>query len=114
MNGVAGVWYWSPRLLSVAFVLFLSLFALDVFTGELGWHLMISFLIHLIPAFVLLVAVAIAWKYDLVGAFIFIGFGLWYSWSAGFDKPWSWYAAIALPPIIVGFLYLVSWGYRKQ
>jgi hypothetical protein len=105
--------YWSPRVLSISFVLFLSLFSLDIFNEHAGWNIIMPLLVHLIPALLLLVAVLIAWKYDLVGALVFVGFAIWYTWSAGFDRPVSWYLSIAAPAAIVGVLFLASW-YQKR
>jgi len=108
------IFFWAPRVLSIGFVLFLSLFALDVFSEYTGFGVLLPLLIHLIPSLILLVAVAIAWRYDLFGAIIFIGFALWYVWSAGFGRPWSWYAGIAAPAFIVGVLYVISWFQKKS
>lgn len=108
------VWFYAPRVLSLLFVAFLSLFALDAFSSPFEWHMLVGFAIHLIPSIVLLIALIIAWKYDWVGAGIFFGFALWYVWEAGFDKPWQWYAFIAGPALIVGILYLVSWFVKKE
>ena len=106
--------YWFPRILGVACVLFLSLFALDVFSEYTGWSIVLPLLIHLAPALLLLVAVAIAWKYDLFGTYVFFGFALWYVWSAGLDRPWSWYAFIAGPAALVGALFLAHWLYARR
>jgi hypothetical protein len=99
--------------LSIGFVLFISLFALDVFTGPFTPMMFVGFLVHLIPSFILLGAIVLAWKYDLVGVVMFLGFAAFYIWSVGFDRPWSWYAGIALPSAIVGILFLVNW-YQKR
>ena len=102
--------YWSPRILGILFVLFLSLFSLDVFTEDIsGWDLILGVLIHLSPAIFLLIIVMISWKYDLVGTLVFIGFAIFYVIAAGFDRPYSWYLAISLPSTIVGILFYFSW-----
>jgi len=101
--------YWSPRLLSLLFVGFLSLFALDVFGEYEGWSLILALFMHLLPSLALLVVIIIAWRYDLVGAAAFLAFAAWYVWTVGFDRPWSWYAAVAGPAIIVGALYSLNW-----
>jgi hypothetical protein len=47
--------YWTPRILTIVFILFLGLFALDSFEGEQSLlQKMGGFLIHLIPNFVLI------------------------------------------------------------
>lgn len=108
------IFYWLPRILSLLFVAFLSLFALDVFSEYQGWELIIALAIHLIPSFVLLVTAIIAWKFDLVGVVVFLGAAILYVWNAGFDKPWSWYAFIAGPAALVGLLYLGNFILRKS
>ncbi len=105
--------YWSPRILSIAFVLFLSLFALDVFGAYTGWELVTALLIHLLPSFVLLGVAIISWKYDMVGAVAFLGFAVFYVLMVGFDRPWSWYAGISGPAALVGLLFLLNW-FRKR
>jgi len=106
--------YWSPRILSLAFVLFLSLFALDVFGEYTGWDLIIALFMHLLPSFVLLIVIAISWRYDLVGAIAFLSSAAFYVYVAGLDHPWSWYAFISGPAAIVGILFLVSWFQNKK
>jgi uncharacterized membrane protein len=105
--------YWLPRILSLAFVLFLSLFALDVFGEYSGWAAIPALLIHLLPMFILLAFVIAAWKYDLVGLIVFPVFALGYVLLVGLDRHWSWYAAISGPAIIVGFLFFLSWAQKR-
>lgn len=106
--------YWLPRVLSIFYVLFLSLFALDVFTEYSGFNFLLPLLIHLIPSVVLLVISLIAWKYDLVGAIAFLSFALLYIGSVGWDRSWSWYAAIAAPSLLVSVLFLLSWLRKRR
>lgn len=114
MRPIEKILHWSPRILSICFVLFLSLFALDVFDGPFEPMMLVGFLVHLIPSFVLLAAVLLAWKYEVVGAVIFLGFPLLYLWDVGFDRPWSWYASIVAPSAIVGVLFLISWFQKRS
>ncbi len=106
--------YWLPRILSIAFVLFLSVFALDVFGEYSGWQAILGFLVHLLPSFVLLAVVLISWKHDLVGAVAFLGFAAFYVFTVGFDRHWSWYAGISAPAAIVGVLFLFSWFQKRK
>ena len=103
------VLYWTPRIASLLFVAFVSVFALDVFGEYRGMELAIALFMHLVPSLVLLAATLVAWRYDLFGAAAFIGFAFWYIWWAGFDRPWNWYASIAAPAALVGFLYALHW-----
>jgi hypothetical protein len=106
--------YWLPRVLGLVFVLFLSLFSLDVFGEFSGWHLVLALFMHLLPALILLGVIIIAWKYDLAGAAAFLFFAAFYTWQAGFDQPWSWYALISAPAAITGIAFLLSWLQKKK
>lgn len=114
MNYKNKIIYWLPRILSLGFVLFLSSFSLDVFTEYKGWETILGFVVHLLPAFVLLAVVILAWKYDLIGAIVFLSFAVFYVISVGFNRPWSWYASISLPAIIVGALFILNWFREKK
>src|ERR1017187_5010202 len=53
--------FWAPRVLSIAYIAFLSMFALDVFGEEHGfWRILLALTMHLIPTFVLIVALLLA------------------------------------------------------
>ena len=101
--------YWLPRILSICFILFLSLFALDVFSEYTGWKIIQALFMHLLPGLILLVLTIIAWKRDLVGMAVFFIFAVGYIFIAGLHHHWSWYALISGPCFIVGVLFLMSW-----
>jgi len=106
--------FWTPRVLSLLFVGFISIFALDVFNEYQGWAVVLPLFIHLIPSLFLLLVIAAAWKYELLGAALFFAGAILYVWEAGLDKPWSWYVFIAGPAALVGALYLLSWYMRRR
>ena len=59
------------------FILFVSLFAADAFSPGLTiWQQLGAFVIHLIPSFILLTFLIVAWKWELIGGIIFIIIGL--------------------------------------
>jgi hypothetical protein len=107
---------WTPRVLGILFVLFISLFALDIFEMRLGfWGTILGLFMHLIPSIVLAIAVALAWKWEWVGALGFLGWAVWYLlvfFQSGFD--WVTYVMIAGLPVLIGLLFLVGWAWRKQ
>ncbi|MFA6338462.1 MAG: hypothetical protein WCW87_00135 [Candidatus Paceibacterota bacterium] len=101
--------YWSPRVLSILFIMFLSLFALDVFdSGYQGWEMVTALFMHLLLPIVLLLVLIISWKRDLVGAIAFFAFAIFYVYMVGLDRHWSWYVAISGPAVITGILFLLS------
>ena len=101
--------YWAPRLLSLGFILFISVFSLDVFSEYSGVGIVLPLIIHLLPSVVLLLITAVAWRYELVGAVAFIGFATLYVLDVGLTRPLSWYLGIVLPAYLVGLFYLISW-----
>jgi hypothetical protein len=108
------VLFWTPRFMGILFVLFLSLFSLDVFDMELGfWETLLAWLIHSIPSVVLLVALVLAWKWEWIGALIFIGWAILYL-VAFRDQSLSAYLAISGLPAFIGLLFLLGWIWRKQ
>ena len=49
--------FWSPRVLTILFALFLSLFALDVFEEDRDfWGTALALFMHLIPTWIVLMA----------------------------------------------------------
>lgn len=110
--------YWTPRVLSIIFVLFLALMSLDVFEeGQGFWQAVGALVLHLIPAFVLLVVLLVAWKYEIVGAVGFILAGLVYI-ALLLNSPFAWYKLswaiqIAGVAFLTGILFLVGWRKKR-
>ena len=111
--------YWTPRILSIIFLLFLALFSLDVFEPELTfWEIVIGLLIHNIPVFILLAVLLISWKYEIVGGIAFILAGILYiAWILVNPFEWymlAWALQIAGPAFFIGVLFLINWYKKKK
>ncbi len=106
--------FWTPRIAGILFILFISLFALDIFDMKLGfWGTIVGLFMHLIPSILLTIAIVVAWKWEWFGALLFIGWALWYvAFMRGF--PWVAYVLIAGLPALIGLLFLVDWIWREQ
>jgi len=106
--------FWTPRIAGILFILFLSLFAWDIFDMGLGfWGTIVGLFMHLIPSIVLTIAIIIAWRREWVGAGLFLGWAIWYVASArGFD--WIVYALIAGLPALIGLFFLAGWIWRRR
>ncbi|MDD3032643.1 MAG: hypothetical protein PHX52_02150 [Candidatus Pacebacteria bacterium] len=102
---------WSPRILAIAFILFLSLFALDVFNEYEGWFIVVPLLIHLLPALILLSLTIVAFRFDLIGMLGFISFSIFYILLVGFSQI---FMIILAPAVIISLLFLLSWFYKKK
>jgi hypothetical protein len=87
---------WLPRILAILFVVFISLFAFDVFEEPL-WP--IALLIHLIPSFTLAGITFIAWKHEQLGGILFLLAGL--AMFLFFHS-----LALASPVFVIGLLFL--------
>jgi hypothetical protein len=107
--------FWAPRVLGILFALFVSIFALDVFGAGYGfWETILALVMHLLPVFALLIGLAIAWRWEWVGALIFLGFALWYLVQAWGQFPLSVYLVMAGVPFVVGVLWLIDWLYKPK
>ena len=116
--------HWAPRILCILAILFISIFALDAFDPDLTiGQQIIGFLIHLIPSFILLIVCVIAWKNELFGGVIFaiIGIALSpfvysknYNMNHSVSMSLGIIAAITLPFIIVGALFIINHFLKKK
>ncbi len=114
-NPVKRVVFWMPRVLCVLFAIFISLFALDVFGAGYGfWETIVALLIHLVPTGIVLIALAIAWRWEWIGAILFAALGVWYVIMAWGKFEWATYLLIAGPLFLIGALFLVNWLYRAE
>jgi hypothetical protein len=74
------VLHWTPRILCILAILFLSFFALDSFSTERTfWQNLAAFAMHLIPSFVLLIILLVAWRWEKAGGIILTIIGLAFS-----------------------------------
>ncbi|MBT8259738.1 MAG: hypothetical protein KJN82_00360, partial [Bacteroidia bacterium] len=77
MSQALKIVHWTPRILCILAILFLSLFALDAFGHEKSfWKQLLDFVIHLIPSFILLIILIISWKWELIGGIVFTVIGI--------------------------------------
>ena len=106
---------WSPRILGILASAFIGMFALDAFSpGKSFFEALPDFLVHLIPAFVLLALVGASWRWAWIGGVAFIGLAVVYASTMSRGRI-DWMFVISGPLAIVGALYLWSWfRYRER
>lgn len=107
-HGLRRAVHWTPRVLGLLFALFLALFSFDVFDMGLSpLEALGAFLLHSLPTFGLLAAVALGWRWPLAGGLIFIAWGIFYALAFhGLD--WIAYALIGVLPALIGLLFLAD------
>jgi hypothetical protein len=116
--------HWSPRVLCILAILFISLFALDAFSPELPlWKQITGFLIHLIPSYILIALLVLAWKKEFIGGLLFMIIGLVFTpiiYNHNYAMNHSvalslWIVAgITIPFVLVGLLFIISHFKKKR
>jgi hypothetical protein len=91
--------------------LYLGLFALDAFSGAKPLLRAIAdFVVHLAPVIVLLGVVALSRRREWLGGFVFTALAAAYAYLA--RRHPDWVIGVSGPLLLVGILYLRSWGRR--
>jgi hypothetical protein len=118
------VFHWLPRIICILAILFISLFALDAFAPGLTlWQQIGAFLMHLIPSFILLALLVVAWKWELTGGIIFSLIGLAlsplvyihnYEMNHSVGMSLGIISMITFPFVVVGILFIVSYFKKRQ
>ena len=124
MNTTIRLFHWIPRIICILAILFVSVFAADAFgPGRSIQEQLGDFIMHLIPSFILLAILFVAWKWELIGGILFLLIGLGLSpfiYWMNYDMNHSvWMSlgiilAITVPFIIVGILFIMSHYLKKK
>lgn len=105
---------WSPRVLGLLLTAFIGMFALDAFSeGKSLLRAVPDFIVHLIPAFILLAFVMLSFRRPWIGGVAFIGLAALYALTLSKGRL-DWMLAISAPLLVVGALFLWSWFQRAE
>lgn len=105
--------FWLPRILTILYACFLSLFALDVF-GHYGfWQTILALLIHLIPVWIILIALIVSWRWEWVGGVVYTALGVWYIVMTKGKAGLLTYAIMSGPLFLIGILFTAGWLTKK-
>lgn len=100
--------FWTPRILCILFAAFLTLFVADVFGESSGfWKTSAALLIHMIPVFIVIAVLVIAWRREWVGGVFFNVLALYYLFAN--LRHLDWVMAVSGPLFLIGVLFLVNW-----
>ena len=124
MKTTIRVIHWLPRIICILVILLISMLALDAFAPGLTiWQQLGGFLIHLIPTFILLVFLIIAWKWELIGGIIFVVIGLGLSpfiFMLNYNRNHSIGLSIGIilmitfPFLVAGILFIIGHFLKKK
>lgn len=107
--------YWTPRILVILFAVFISLFALDVFgEGYTIGETIVALVMHLIPTAVILIVLAIAWRWEWVGGLLFIALGALNILLFRDQSSWPAFLMISGPLFLAGALFLLNWFLKGE
>jgi hypothetical protein len=114
MNKFKTFLFWLPRVLTILFIIFLSLFSLDAFSEGYGyWEALGGFFMHNIPVFILLIVLLISWKWPEIGGLIFLGLGIFYLFLISGKAPLWGFLIVGVPVILIGLLFLFQKYFKE-
>ncbi len=101
--------FWTPRVLAILITALISLLALDVFSeGYSFGETLVALFMHLIPTFILVAAIIVAWKWPKIGGAIWIGLGIFYILMTRGRAELVTLLILAGVPIVIGVLFWIS------
>lgn len=109
--------YRTPRIAGILIIVFVSLFALDMFGGnEPWWKQLLGFVIHALPAILLAGLMVVAWRWEWVGfaafllaAVVFMRFVIG-SPQFGFGN----FLLFVSPMTLIALLFWAGWKWRDE
>ena len=116
--------HWTPRILCILAIAFISLFALDAFEPGLSiWQQLAAFAMHLVPSFILFMMLVVAWRWELTGGIVFMLLGLGlspfifthnYAMNHSVGTSLGVIMVITFPFFLVGLLFVTSYLVKKR
>ncbi len=109
---MAHVLSWVCRIVTILFILFISLFALDAFETEGSIAVKIAaFAVHLTPSMLLVAVLVLAWNWPLTGAYAFGLAGVYYALLVSGQDILA-YILISGPSILLCTLFAIDFALR--
>ena len=124
MKTVFKILHWTPRIICILAILLVSMFAFDAFESDQSiWQQISGFLIHLIPTYILVAFLIVAWKWELIGGVLFSLIGLGFApfiYQHNYHMNHSVWMSLGIilminfPFIVVGALFMVNHFMKKK
>ncbi|MBW2995463.1 hypothetical protein KY312_03845 [Candidatus Woesearchaeota archaeon] len=101
--------FWLPRILAIIYILFISMFALDIFAeySKIS-EILIGLFMHLIPSFILIGSTVLAWKKEKLGGIVFIVLSIAMAIFFNRNMEPMGFLIISLPVLMIGVLFLLD------
>jgi len=93
---------WSPRIIAILYIIFITIFAFDESVMSLPWF------VHLMPTIILTLIVIFTWKKPLTASIIFLILGFGFTLIFKTYSNWLIFLLISLPLILIGILFLLE------
>jgi hypothetical protein len=104
---------WTPRILAILVTLYLAMFALDAFAFNRPLRALVEDIAwHFTPAGIVLVLLAISWRWPWIGGIAFVLMAVAYATMVDFR--FDWVLGISGPLFVVGMLFLWSWWAQQR
>ena len=101
--------YWAPRVLGVLYAIFISLFALDIFSeGYTFTETVTGLFMHLLPTLAVVAVLVVAWRRELIGGMLFVLLAGAFLVFFGGSNDIEGYLIVAGPLFLVGILFFVD------
>lgn len=103
---------WVLRILLILMILFWALFSIDVFEEEQGfWNIVVAFLMHNIPVFVMIIILIVAWKWENIGGILLmlgiIGISIFFFSRSG-RFMYGTFIMVGIP-FLIGGLFIINY-----
>jgi hypothetical protein len=108
------VLYWLPRVISILFAVFISLFALDVFDEYQFPEVLWALFMHMVPTLLVVIMLAVSWRREWIGTVLCMGLALFYLFGTNFDLDIVVFLLIPAPLIALSILWLLGWLQKKK
>ena len=99
---------WIPRIIAIAFILFLMVFTFDIFSmngsvlEKIG-----GFIMHALPSILMAVFLALCWNRLLICGWVFIGVAVFCTFFFNSYTGVTNFLLITVPPLVAGLLFLI-------
>lgn len=100
---------WFPRIIILLYAGFISIFALDSFEGHHSfWSMVWHFIAHLMPTFVVLGVLVLAWRYRIFGGLVFMVLGMIFTIYYGTWRSTELFLMFSVPLFLGGLGFIFS------